>query len=86
MCRLRWLYSTCAKPVQEALDGVCAEQEKVLGRLGRAGVQVDLGPKMNEEMGASHGLEQEGSPVAKLDNEDPGPETISYEELIKSWQ
>jgi len=75
-----------AKTPQEALDSLCAEQEKVLERLERAGVQGDLGPKMNEEQEASYWLEQEGSPVAKLDNEDPEPETISYEELIKSWQ
>ncbi|MFD2740105.1 ABC transporter substrate-binding protein [Sulfitobacter aestuarii] len=75
-----------AKSAQEALDSLCAEQEKVLERLERAGVQGDLGPKMNEEMEASHWLEQEGSPVAKLENEDPEPETISYDELIKSWQ
>ncbi len=75
-----------AKTPQEALDSLCAEQEKVLERLERAGVQGDLGPKMNEEQEASYWLEQEGSPVAKLENEDPEPETISYEELIKSWQ
>ncbi len=75
-----------AKTPQEALDSLCAEQEKVLERLERAGVQGDLGPKMNEEQEASYWLEQPGSPVAKLDNEDPEPETISYEELIKSWQ
>tara|TARA_R110002049_G_scaffold188402_1_gene356784 strand:- start:12702 stop:14399 length:1698 start_codon:yes stop_codon:yes gene_type:complete len=75
-----------AKTPQEALDSLCAEQEKVLERLERAGVQGDLGPKMNEEQDASYWLEQPGSPVAKLDNEDPAPETISYEELIKSWQ
>ena len=75
-----------AKTAQEALDSLCEEQEKVLERLERAGVQGDLGPKMNEEREASYWLEQEGSPVAKLDNEDPEPKTISYEELIKSWQ
>jgi glycerol transport system substrate-binding protein len=75
-----------AKTPQEALDSLCAEQEKVMERLERAGVQGDLGPKMNEEQEASYWLEQPGSPVAKLDNEDPEPETISYEELIKSWQ
>jgi glycerol transport system substrate-binding protein len=75
-----------AKTPQEALDSLCAEQEKVLERLERAGVQGDLGPKMNEEQEASYWLEQPGSPVAKLDNEDPEPETISYDELIKSWQ
>nr|WP_170311754.1 ABC transporter substrate-binding protein [Sulfitobacter sabulilitoris] len=75
-----------AKTAQEALDSLCAEQEKVLERLERAGVQGDLGPVMNEPQDASYWLEQPGSPVAKLDNEDPTPETISYDELIKSWQ
>jgi glycerol transport system substrate-binding protein len=75
-----------AKTAQEALDSLCEEQEKVLERLERAGVQGDLGPKLNEPQDASYWLEQPGSPVAKLDNEDPAPETISYEELIKSWQ
>ncbi len=75
-----------AKTPQEALDSLCAEQEKVMERLERAGVQGELGPKMNEEREVSYWLEQPGSPVAKIDNEDPEPETISYEELIKSWQ
>ncbi len=75
-----------AKTAQEALDSLCAEQEKVMERIERSGVQGDLGPKMNEVKDASFWLEQEGSPVAKLDNEDPEPETISYDELIKSWQ
>jgi glycerol transport system substrate-binding protein len=75
-----------AKTAQEALDSLCEEQEKVMERLERAGVQGDLGPVMNEPQDASYWLEQPGSPVAKLDNEDPTPETISYDELIKSWK
>ncbi|MDQ2067042.1 ABC transporter substrate-binding protein [Xinfangfangia sp. CPCC 101601] len=75
-----------AKTPQEALDALCAEQEKVLERLERAGVQGDIGPKLNEEKDPQEWLDAPGSPVAKLDNEDPTPETISYDELIKSWQ
>jgi len=75
-----------AKTPQEALDALCEEQEKVLERLERAGVQGDIGPKLNEPQDPQVWLDAPGAPVAKLDNEDPAPETISYDELIKSWQ
>jgi glycerol transport system substrate-binding protein len=75
-----------AKTPQEALDALCAAQEKVLERLERAGVQGDLGPKMNEEKGADYWLSQPGSPKAKLANEDEEPKTSSSDELVKSWQ
>ena len=55
-------------------------------RLERSGVQGEFGPLMNEERDPSYWLEQPGSPKAKLENEDPTPETIAYDELIKSWQ
>ncbi|GGE34844.1 ABC transporter substrate-binding protein [Primorskyibacter flagellatus] len=74
-----------AKTPQEALDALCAEQEKVLERLERAGVQGELGPKMNEEQDPQYWLDQPGSPKPKLENEDEEPKTISYDELIKSW-
>ncbi len=73
------------KSPQEALDALCEEQEKVLERLERAGVQGDIGPKMNEPQDAQVWLDAPGAPVAKLDNEKPQGETISYDELIKSW-
>ncbi len=73
------------KTPQEALDALCADQEQVLERLERAGVQGDLGPKMNEEQDPQVWLDEPGSPVAKLENEDPAPQTISYDELVKSW-
>ena len=75
-----------AKTPQEALDALCDAQEKVMERLERSGVQGDIGPKMNEPQDAQYWLDQPGSPVAKLDNEDPEPITIGYDELIKSWE
>ena len=78
--------SSEAKTPQEALDALCEAQEKVLSRIERAGVQGDLGPKLNEEREASYWLDQEGSPKAKLENEKPEPETVNYDELVKSWQ
>ncbi len=75
-----------AKTPQEALDSLCAEQEKVMIRLEKSGAQGDLGPVMNEEKDPQFWLDEPGSPVAKLDNEKPQGETIAYDELIKSWQ
>ena len=74
------------KTPQEALDALCEEQEKVMERIERAGVQGDVGPLMNEPKDAQEWLDAPGSPVAKLENEKPMGETISYDELIKSWQ
>ena len=71
---------------QEALDNLCAEQERVLERLERSGVQGALGPVLNEEMDPEFWLSQPGAPQARLENEDEEPITISYDELIQSWQ
>ena len=73
------------KTPQEALDSLCAEQEKVLERIEKSGVQGDIGPKMNEVVDPQVWLDAPGSPVAKLDNEKPQGITISYDDLIKSW-
>jgi glycerol transport system substrate-binding protein len=75
-----------AKTPQEALDALCEAQEKVMERLERAGVQGDIGPKLNEPQDPEYWYAQPGSPVAKLDNEEEEPKTVSYDELIKSWQ
>ncbi|MBL1242645.1 MAG: carbohydrate ABC transporter substrate-binding protein [OCS116 cluster bacterium] len=77
--------SSGAKTAQAALDSLCEEQEKVMARIERAGVQGDIGPKLNEEQDPAVWLAQPGSPKAKLDNERQTPVTISYEELLKSW-
>lgn len=77
--------SSGAKSAQEALDSLCEQQESVLERLERAGVQGDLGPVMNEPRDPAEWLAEAGSPKAKLDNEDPEPVTIGYDELIASW-
>ena len=75
-----------AKTPQQALDALCEEQEKVLERLERAGVQGDIGPKLNEPQDPQVWLDAPGAPVAKLENEDEEPKTVGYDELIKSWQ
>ena len=78
--------SSGAKTAQEALDQLCADQEQVLERLERAGVQGDLGPVMGEEVDAEEWLSQDGSPKPALEDEDPEPQTVGYDELVQRWQ
>ncbi|MEP1420162.1 MAG: ABC transporter substrate-binding protein [Erythrobacter sp.] len=78
--------SSGTKSSQAALDALCEQQERVLERLERAGLQGDLGPKMGEPRSADYWLSQPGSPKAKLANEDPAPITIEYDELIQTWK
>ena len=79
-----------AKTAQEAMDQLCEEQEKVLERLERAGVQGDIGPKLNEKHDINYWHEvavKEGSlaPQLKIENEKEKPITVNYDELVKSW-
>ena len=78
--------SSGAKTAQEALDALCEQQEAVMARLERAGVQGEFGPRLNEPRDPEYWLSQPGSPKPRLENEEETPITISYEELIKSWQ
>lgn len=77
--------SSGEKTPQQALDALCEAQEKVLERLEKSGVQGDIGPKMNEPKDPKEWLDAPGAPKAKLENEKPKPETINYDELVKSW-
>ncbi|MBK8454603.1 MAG: ABC transporter substrate-binding protein [Thiofilum sp.] len=78
--------SSGEKTPQQALDALCEAQEKVLERLERSGVQGDLGPKMNEPKDPNEWLSDDHAPRKKLENEKPTPETVDYDELIKSWK
>ncbi len=83
--------SSGAKSVQEAMDSLCAEQEKVMARIEKSGVQGDIGPKMAEEHDLAYWSADAASkgnlaPQMKLDNEKETPMTVNYDELIKSWQ
>jgi glycerol transport system substrate-binding protein len=75
-----------AKSPKEALDSLCADMESVLSRLERAGIQGDIGPELNEERDPEYWLSQPGAPKPKLENEEEKPVTVSYDELVKSWQ
>jgi glycerol transport system substrate-binding protein len=76
---------TGAKTPQQAMDSLANQQDKVLERLQRAGIQGECGPRLNKARDASYWLNQPGSPKAKLANEKPKGITVDYDELVKSW-
>ncbi|TIU63367.1 MAG: carbohydrate ABC transporter substrate-binding protein, partial [Mesorhizobium sp.] len=72
-------------------DSLCAEQEKVMSRIEKSGVQGDIGPKMAEEHDLAYwnaDAVKKGNlaPQLKIENEKEKPITINYDELVKSWQ
>ncbi|BHH85177.1 ABC transporter substrate-binding protein [Desulforhopalus sp. 52FAK] len=73
------------KNPQEAMDSLAKQQDKVLMRLERAGIQGECGPKLNKPQDPSVWLNMPGSPKAKLANEKPQGITVDYDELIKTW-
>ncbi|PID46282.1 MAG: ABC transporter substrate-binding protein [Proteobacteria bacterium] len=77
--------SSGAKTPQEAMTALAEAQDKILSRLERAKVQKECGPKLNKKKSREYWLNQPGSPKQKLKNEKPTPETVDYDELLKSW-
>ena len=71
--------------VDTAMDNLAREQDRVMARLERSGVQGECGPKLNPERDPEYWLSQPGAPKAKLANEKPQGETVDYDKLLKAW-
>lgn len=69
-----------------AMDNLAREQDRVLERIERSGVQGDCGPKLNEKKDPAYWLGQPGAPKAKLANEKPQGQTVDYDKLIQAWR
>jgi len=79
-----------AKTPQEAMTALANAQDEVLGRLERANVQGECGPKLNPKISAEEWFKKAEAagtiaPQRKLANEKPKGETVDYDTLIKSW-
>ncbi|MFM9842687.1 MAG: ABC transporter substrate-binding protein [Dongiaceae bacterium] len=74
---------------QEAMDRLANEMDVTMSRMQAADEQAQTyggcGPRLNEEKDTSAWLGQPNGPAAKLDNEKPQGETVSYDELVKRW-
>ncbi|MGB6242447.1 MAG: ABC transporter substrate-binding protein [Castellaniella sp.] len=73
------------KTPQQAMNGLASEMDKVMARLERAGMQR-CAPKLNPKSDPSKWLSDEHAPWKKLANENPKPETVSYDSLLQAWK
>ncbi len=71
---------------QAAMDALAAQQDRVMERLERAGIQGECGPKLNPEEDPEVWLSRPGAPKAKLANEKPPGQTVPYDALIQAWR
>ncbi len=80
--------SSGAISVDEAMNNLASEQDAVMERLERSGVQGDRGPKLNPCIDEKKYLGRPGriAPQAKLANEKPKGETVDYDKLISAWR
>ncbi len=74
---------------QEAMDRLAGEMDQTMARMQAVDEQAKTyggcGPRLNEEKDPSEWLGKPDGPAAKLDNEKPQGETVSYDELVKRW-
>ena len=75
---------------QQAMDGLARDQDAIMSRLQRSGVQGKAGPVLNPEKDAEYWFakaEKDGNlaPQRKLANEKPQGETVDYDTLLKTW-
>jgi glycerol transport system substrate-binding protein len=80
--------SSGAITVDKAMDNLAREQDAVMERIERSGVQGDRGPKLNPCVDEKIYLGRPGgvAPQAKLANEKPRGETVDYDKLISAWK
>jgi len=71
---------------QQAMDALAEQQDRVLGRLQRAGIQGECGPVLNEPVEDAEWLARPGAPKPELTNEKPPGQTVPYDHLIQAWR
>jgi glycerol transport system substrate-binding protein len=76
---------TGALTPQAAMDKLAKEMDDVMARLERAGMK-NCAPKMGPEKPDKEWLGAPNGPKAKLANEKPKGETMTYEKLLESWK
>ncbi|MGB6006898.1 ABC transporter substrate-binding protein [Castellaniella sp.] len=73
------------KTPQQAMDNLATDMDKVMARLERAGMKR-CAPKLNPKSDPSKWLSDAHAPWKKLANENPKPETVSYDSLLQAWK
>jgi glycerol transport system substrate-binding protein len=77
--------SSGLRTAQQVMDSLCDQQDAIMARIERSGVQGDVGPRLNEMRDDAYWLAQPGAPWPRLEDERGTPITIAYDELIRRW-
>jgi glycerol transport system substrate-binding protein len=71
------------------MDALATEMDDTMARMQQAdeasNVYGGCGPRLNAEVDPAEWLGKPDGPKAKLENEKPQGETISYDEMVKIW-
>jgi glycerol transport system substrate-binding protein len=67
------------------MDNLADQMDRILARLARAGMK-NCAPKLNPEKDPKSWLSANAAPWAKLANEKPKGETVSYDRLLQAWK
>jgi glycerol transport system substrate-binding protein len=74
---------------QEAMDRLAEEMDVTMARMQQADESANVyggcGPRLNDPVDPAEWLGKPDGPKAKLENEKPMGETISYDEMVKVW-
>ncbi|MCZ6888520.1 MAG: ABC transporter substrate-binding protein [Gammaproteobacteria bacterium] len=71
---------------QQAMDTLASQQDRVMARLQRAGIQGECGPMLNAERDPEYWLNQPGAPKPRAADEKPMGQTVPYDDLIRAWR
>ncbi len=75
-----------ARTPEAAMNSLAEEQDAVMQRLQRAGVQGECGPQLNPPIEPDEWLGRPGAPKPRLNNEKPAGRTVPYAALIDAWR
>jgi glycerol transport system substrate-binding protein len=71
---------------EAAMDKLAEEQDAVMARIERSGIQGACGPKLNKPKPESEWLSDDHAPRKKLANEKPQGVTVQYETVLQHWK
>ena len=71
------------------MDALAQEMDDTMARMQQVDEQANVyggcGPRLNPEVDPAEWIGKPDGPKAKLENEKPKGETISYDEMVKVW-
>ncbi|MBI3283700.1 MAG: carbohydrate ABC transporter substrate-binding protein [Burkholderiales bacterium] len=75
-----------AKTPQQAMDNLAEQMDQAMADIARTGKMQRCAPKLGPRLKPGQWLGTEHAPRARLANEKPPGQTVSYEKLLEAWK